>query len=100
MTEKQYKVVADDLGEYSVLRGDNSIVITEIQHKVTAEVFCDELNELSDENDELKEIINECFNSIITSDFAKNEYCSALLRILGEENDVDKAKQRIKEFLE
>ena len=46
MTEKYYKVVADNLGEYSVLRPDDSIVSTEIQNKAEAELFCDELNEL------------------------------------------------------
>ena len=53
MTENQYKVVQDNLGEYSVLRPDNSIVCTALQYKATAELFCDELNELHEENTEL-----------------------------------------------
>lgn len=60
MTENQYKVVQDNLGEYSVLRPDNSIVCTELQYKATAELFCDELNELNNENEQLKRADNLC----------------------------------------
>ena len=54
MTE-QYKVISDNLGEYSVITKDNVIVSTEIQHRITAETFCEELNILADENEQLKE---------------------------------------------
>ena len=54
MTEKQYKIINDNLGEYSVLRPDGSIVSTEIQNKAEAELFCDELNELLKESEELQ----------------------------------------------
>lgn len=54
MNKKQYKIMADNLGEYSVLRPDGSMVATEIQYKEEAEFFCDELNELLKENIELQ----------------------------------------------
>ena len=54
MIKKQYIVVADNLGEYSVLRHDGSIVSAEIKNKAEAELFCDELNELVKENLELQ----------------------------------------------
>lgn len=66
MTKKQYKVIIDNLDEYSVLRYDGSIVSTEITNKAVAELFCDELNEqderikeLEDENEQLKQKIKE-----------------------------------------
>jgi len=46
--------MADNLGEYSVLRPNGSIVSTEIKNKTEAELFCDELNELLKENIELQ----------------------------------------------
>lgn len=55
MTKKQYKVAADNLGEYSVLRHDGSIVLTEIERKAQAELFCDELNDLLEEIKDLKQ---------------------------------------------
>ena len=58
-----------------------------------------ELQRVEEENRELQEIINDIFNSLLKTDFAKKEYCNALLRIIGEENDVEKTKQRIKEFI-
>lgn len=65
----------------------------------STEIFVELYNQLAEENQQLKKIINETFNVIVESDFAKNLYCNALLEILGDENDVDKAKNRIKEFL-
>ena len=49
--EKGYKIVADNLGEYSILRADGTIVSTEIQDKIFAESVLDELNELYEEKD-------------------------------------------------
>ena len=54
MIKKQYKIMVDNLGEYSVLRPDGSIVSTEIKNKAEAELFCDELNNLLKENIELQ----------------------------------------------
>lgn len=50
MIDNEYKVIADNLGEYSVLTKDNELVVTEIQNKITAECFCDKLNEMHNEN--------------------------------------------------
>jgi regulator of replication initiation timing len=50
----QYKIISDNLGEYSVVSKDNVIVATEIQHRITAETFCEELNILAEENEQLK----------------------------------------------
>lgn len=50
----QYKVISDNLGEYNVVSKDNVIVATEIQHRITAETFCEELNILAEENEQLK----------------------------------------------
>lgn len=58
------------------------------------------LQRLTEENEQMKDIIDTLFNTITELDWAKKEYCNALIRIIGEENDVDKAKQRIKEFME
>lgn len=74
MTEKQYKIISDNLGEYSVLRPNGSIVITEIQYKVEAELFCDELNELNDENKELKEILKHTYETHECETCKHNQY--------------------------
>ena len=58
-----------------------------------------ELQRVEEENRGLQEIINDILNSLLKTDFAKKEYCNALLRIIDEENDVEKTKQRIKEFI-
>lgn len=44
MTGPYFKVVADNLGEYSILTDDDILVVTEIQDRVIAETFNDELN--------------------------------------------------------
>ena len=54
MTEKGYKIVGDNLGEYSILRADDTIVSTEIQDVIFAESVLDELNALHEENEALK----------------------------------------------
>ena len=53
--EKGYKIVADNLGEYSIFRADDTIVSTEIQDKIFAESVLDELNALHEENEQLKQ---------------------------------------------
>lgn len=87
MTENQYKVVQDNLGEYSVLRPDNSIVCTELQYKVTAELFCDELNELNNENEQLKRADNLC------------ECETEIMKLKEQLKDCHQKKQNIKDFL-
>ena len=59
----------------------------------------DLLNELYEENYELKEVIEEVFEVITNLDYVRGQYLNALLNVLGEENDVNKTKERIKEFL-
>ena len=54
MTEKGYKIIQDNIGEYNILRKDNSLVCCEIQYKAGAELICDELNEVYSYYQELK----------------------------------------------
>lgn len=120
MTKKQYKVIIDNLDEYSVLRYDGSIVSTEITNKAVAELFCDELNEqderiqeLEDENERLKqekerykrlsEIRNEQINNRILTirefiDNCSNEDVKNALQDLfySEVNEYDLAKENRK----
>ena len=58
------------------------------------------VKDLERENEKLKEIIINVFDSILELDFAKGLYYNAILRIIGEEDDVGKAKERIREFLD
>ena len=60
----QYKVISDNLGEYSVVSKDNVLVATEIQHRITAETFCEELNILAEENEQLKQSNKDAWNLI------------------------------------
>lgn len=57
---KRFKVISDNFGEYSVLRHDDSLVVSEIPRKAMAELFCDELNEL---NNEIKQLKQELFET-------------------------------------
>ena len=41
-----YKLIQDNLGEYNILRKDNTLVCSEIQNKAEAELILDELNEV------------------------------------------------------
>ena len=71
-----------------------------IDKEFTGSEFEDFLNELYEENYELKEVIEEVFEMITNLDYVRGQYLNGLLDVLGEENDVDKTKERIKEFLE
>lgn len=44
MNQRYYKVVADNLGEYSILTNDDILLVTEIQDRVIAETVNEELN--------------------------------------------------------
>ena len=46
MTKEYYKVLSDNLGEYSVVDEDNVLIITELEHRIHADVICEELNNL------------------------------------------------------
>ena len=67
-------------------------------HELSMEDY-KKIKRLEKENKELREILNDILNSLLETDFAKKGYCNALLRIIGEENDVEKTKQRIKEYI-
>lgn len=54
MSEKGYKIIQDNLGEYNILRKDNTLVCSEIQDKAKAELIVDELNEVYSYYQELK----------------------------------------------
>ena len=54
MIEKGYKIIQDNLGEYNILRKDNTLVCSEIQNKAEAELILDELNEVYSYYQELK----------------------------------------------
>ena len=54
MSEKGYKIIQDNLGEYNILRKDNTLVCSEIQDKAEAELIVDELNEVYSYYQELK----------------------------------------------
>ena len=89
MTKKEYKIITDNLGEYSVLRGDGSIVSTEIQNKAGAELFCDELNELLKEIEQLKQDLFEASEELLwaTSDEVD--------RVLYYEDEVEELRKEI-----
>lgn len=98
-TENKRFTVTQDFEEHHRQIRDNGQIIMGCFIESQAEVIVNLLNELNEENNELREIINDIFNSLLETDFAKNGYCNALLRIIGEENDVEKTKQRIKEYI-
>ena len=53
---KLYYIIQDNLGEYSVLKGENmELICPEIEHKEIGELFCYELNDLAEENEQLKQ---------------------------------------------
>ena len=54
MSEKGYKIIQDNLGEYNILRKDNTLVCSEIQNKAEAELIVNELNEVYSYYQELK----------------------------------------------
>ena len=102
MTDKRYGFTLGLHNEFKDIvdhcRQDKHISVFELMKQVNEQDK--EFKKIKRENEQLKDIVNRTFNVITESEFAKSEYCNALLRLLGEENDVDKAKQRIKEFLE
>lgn len=87
----QYKVISDNLGEYNVVSKDNVIVATEIQNRITAETFCEELNILAEENEQLKRQVG---NLEHTRDFCA-DVCADCERLEQENKEF---KQRIKRF--
>lgn len=97
MTGKEYKIITDNLGEYSVLRPDGSIVSTEIQNKARAELFCDELNELLKEKDELKQQLND-LQTFDDEDFIEIEYINNIYKKLGFQGVIDYAKDNLQQY--
>ena len=99
MTEKRYKVISDNLGEYSVLRQDNTIVCTEIQDKTIAELFCDELNEQNEQLQELNKYCTACDDTLttiqeltyklLTVDFKNTETKADYCHLLNEMDNKD-----------
>lgn len=43
---KYYKVLPDNLEEYTIVDENNVLIVTELEHKIHAEVICEELNNL------------------------------------------------------
>lgn len=49
MTKEYYKILPDNLGEYTVVDENNILIITELEHRIHAEVICEELNNVRNE---------------------------------------------------
>lgn len=97
MTKGQYIVVADHLGEYSVLRYDGSIVSAGIKNKAEAELFCDELNELIKENLELQ---GKAASWKITASEEISKQADSIKQIVSLKKENEKLKQTIETICE
>ncbi len=95
---KEIEQLKQDIEYWKQVASHNSNELNVFQHQLIE--LDDENKQLKQQNKKFEENINHIFNVITELDFAKKEYCNALFRLLGEENDVNKAKKRIKEFLE
>lgn len=87
---------------YMVDEWENGKIIREwdiIRSKEDYFKFIDYLNNIFKENKLYKNILSEIFDEILNMDFAKEMYFNAILRILSEEDDIEKTKQKIKEFI-
>ena len=47
------------LGEYTIVDENNVLIVTELEHKIHAEVICEELNSLRNENESIVNIFEE-----------------------------------------
>lgn len=94
MTMKRFEIEIGEFEEENIVDNQNEMTICEISD------MCKKMNDLHEENKELKEVIEEIFEMVTNLDYVRKQYLNALLDVLGEENDVDKTKKRIKEFLE
>lgn len=54
MTEKQFYIKCDDFNAWMVWEKGKDVIVFDL-HKSTAQLVCDKLNELSEENDVLKQ---------------------------------------------
>ena len=57
MTEKQYRVICDDINAYSIHK-DNELIVYDL-FKSDADRICEELNQIADENEQLKQQIQQ-----------------------------------------
>lgn len=80
MTKKYYKVLSDNLGEYSIVDENNFLIITELEHKIHAEVMCEELNNLRNDAEYWKsvalheqELINKQINHVCQHCYPQKE---------------------------
>lgn len=80
MTKKYYKVLSDNLGEYSIVDENNYLIITELEHKIHAEVMCEELNNLRNDAEYWKsvalyeqELINKQINHVCQHCYPQKE---------------------------
>ena len=101
MTEKRFYIQCDECNAWSVWEKDKDVVVFDLL-KCDAEVVCKALNELSDENKQLKSTIaqlieqNRKNNDLLLSDIRileKALWCS------GCENDYGRLKELRKEFI-
>lgn len=94
MTMKRFEIGIGEFEEENIVDNQNKMTICKISD------ICKKMNDLHEENKELKEVIEEVFEMVTNLDYVRKQYLNGLLNVLGEENDVDKTKKRIKEFLE
>ena len=93
MTEKRFKVykVIGSFGEWSVEDTvDDKVVFGSIMHKYEADRLCDKLNELNDENEELKHN-NKMLSMKMSEVYTK--YC--LLKEFSEDTNPNDAVKRV-----
>lgn len=56
MSKEYYKILPDNIGEYSVVDENNIMIITELDYKIHAETIAEELNTLRNELEYWKSI--------------------------------------------
>ncbi len=111
MTAKRWEIIDEEFISYTggtaqlISNGECEIHLWETPKD--AQLFCDKLNAINEENEQLKEEVKslrEHFIYLIATALEDKEcrkiYAEALLEIFDDCNDLNEAKSKIKEYLE
>lgn len=99
---KYYKVLPDNLEEYTIVDENNVLIVTELEHKIHAEVICEELNNLCNDVEYWKsvalreqEFIDTLFNYINYPSTMEN----IIILLNNQEKRIKELQDKLDEFV-
>ena len=95
MTEKRYEVISSNLEcgndiDYMLIKRNDGVNVCQVCSKYTAKEIVDELNSLADENEQLKQSVNNLKETILKITIAyQRKYDRTIVDLVDEVHDED-----------